>query len=107
VPTEAQVIQDAPGQTVSRRLSLSAVLREAENANLDLAAADRAGAAGFQLVREARSGLLPRVDISGSGLFIDQDRAAASFAAYAQPNENLVLVGRGVTTAVLPAQFMA
>ena len=84
VLTEAQVIQDAPGQTVSRRLSLSAVLREAENANLDLAAADRAVAAGFQLVREARSGLLPRLDISGSGLFIDKDRAAASFGSQGQ-----------------------
>ena len=84
VLTEAQVINDAPGDTVSRRLSLAAVLREAESVNLDLAAADRAVMAGMQLVREARSGLLPQLDVSGSGLFIDKDRAEASFGSQGQ-----------------------
>ena len=58
-----------------RTLSLSSVVREAENVNLDLAVADRNVAAGLQLVKLARAALLPQIGISGGGIFIDKDRA--------------------------------
>ena len=69
---------------VARSLSLSAVVREASQVNLDLAAADRSVAAGLQLVREARSGLLPQADVSALGSFIDRDRAEASLGRQGQ-----------------------
>ena len=69
---------------VARSLSLSAVVREASQVNLDLAAADRSVAAGLQLVREARSGLLPQADVSALGSFIDRDRAESSLGRQGQ-----------------------
>ncbi len=72
---EAQVL-DEPEQRAVRRTSLSSVIREAENVNLDLIAAQRSVEAGYQLVREARSALLPQASLSGGGTFIDQDRAS-------------------------------
>ena len=63
-------IEQAP-----RSLSLAAVVREAENTNLDLAVADRNVAAGLRLVKLARSALLPQLGVSGGGVFIDKDRA--------------------------------
>ena len=71
-------------EQVARRLSLTKTVQEAARVNLDLAAADRTVAAGLQLVREARSNLLPQVSVSGLGTFIDQDRAAASFGSQGQ-----------------------
>ena len=73
--TEAQVL-DEPKRRAARRTSLSSVIREAETVNLDLIAAERSVQAGFQLVREARSALLPQASVSAGGTFIDKDRAS-------------------------------
>ena len=71
---EAELIDEIPDPT-SRTLSLGSVVREASTANLDLAAADRNVAAGFERVGEAKSLLLPRLDFSGASTFVDGDRA--------------------------------
>ena len=71
---EADLLNEEVSQA-ARTLSLSGVVREASTVNLDLAVADRRVAAGVDLVREARSPLLPRVDLSGAAIFIDEDRA--------------------------------
>ncbi len=71
---DAELLNEEPGQA-PRSLSLSTVVREAENANLDLAVADRNVAAGLRLVRQARSALLPQIGISGGAVRIDKDRA--------------------------------
>jgi len=52
--------------------------------NLDLIARERFVAAGAQDVKEARSKLLPQIDLSGTGMIIDKDRAEASFGSQAQ-----------------------
>ena len=83
IETVADILNPATTD-VKRSLSLSAVVREASQVNLDLAVADRTVAAGLQLVREARSGLLPHADISALGAFIDRDRAEASFGSQGQ-----------------------
>ena len=77
--TEADLLNQEIRARVARSLSLSKVVREASVANLDLAAADRTIAAGLQLVKAARAGLHPHLDVSGLGVFIDRDRAEASF----------------------------
>lgn len=81
--TEAELISQ-PRETADRMLSLASVVREAENANLDLRAADRTVAAGMQLVRESRAPLRPQLDVSGRETIIDRDRAAASFGSQGQ-----------------------
>lgn len=70
-----------------RALTLNGVLREAQTVNLDLAAAERAVAAGAQSVKSARAGLLPQADATTTGLLIDSDRAGASFGA--QPERSV------------------
>ncbi len=75
---EAELLNEVRTQA-ARNLSLSSVIQEAGSANLDIAVADRTVTAGLQLVREARSGLLPQLAVAGAGSFIDGDRAAASF----------------------------
>ena len=78
VMIEAELLHEAP-PFVSRRLSLPSAVREALEANLDLAAADRSVAAGRQAVRGAQSALLPQVTASSGVEAIDRDRAASSF----------------------------
>lgn len=78
--TEARVVGRERG-SAGRMLSLESVIREAEQVNLDLAAAEREVAAGQQSVRQARSSLLPQLGIGGSSTFIDGDRADASFGS--------------------------
>ncbi|MDE0626527.1 MAG: TolC family protein [Bryobacterales bacterium] len=73
--TEAQLV----GETefpYSRRVSLATVVQEAADLNLDLIAAERSVEAGFRLVREARSALLPQASVLASSSFIDKDRAS-------------------------------
>jgi outer membrane protein len=60
-----------------RSLSLNKAVREAVQANLDIRVADRAVAAGAENIREARSFLLPQVEIAGDARVIDADRARA------------------------------
>ena len=74
--TEAELIDE---QTIpsARRLSLARAVQEASNVSLDLLAAERRVAAGLQLVKEARSSLLPQASVAGTGIFIDKDRATS------------------------------
>ena len=72
--TEAELLNEEPTQA-ARTVSLSDVVREASQVNLDLLVADRNVAAGLQLVRQARARLLPQFSISGAGSVIDKDRA--------------------------------
>ncbi len=72
--TEAELI-DEPTIPSARRLSLARAVQEASNVSLDLLAAERRVAAGLQLVKEARSSLLPQASVAGTGIFIDKDRA--------------------------------
>jgi outer membrane protein TolC len=75
VLTEAELLHEERTD-IQRRLSLSGVVKEAEQVNLDLAAADREVAAGRAFVNQLRSPLLPQVGITGGGNFIDRDRAS-------------------------------
>ena len=74
--TEAELI-DEPTIPSARRLSLARAVQEASNVSLDLLAAERRVAAGLQLVKEARSSLLPQASVAGTGIFIDKDRATS------------------------------
>ena len=79
---------------VAREVSLLQAVREALEVNLDLAAFDRAVAAGMQQVRGVRSGLLPQLDVSLTGVQIDADRAEASFGSQ---RERTFTAGLGLT----------
>jgi outer membrane protein TolC len=69
---------------VGRSLSLGDAAREAITVNLDLLATERGVEAGAQDVSVARSFLLPQLDVSGSGVVIDQDQARNSFGRAAE-----------------------
>ena len=60
---------------IKRRLTLQQVVQEALQANLDLQSAGRRVRAGEQAVAEARSPLLPRIDIATGARAVDADRA--------------------------------
>jgi len=76
VITEAELIQQAR-EDIARRLNLHTAVQEALAANVDLAAKDRFVAAEAQNINKARANLLPRLDLSGVGLIMDEDRAEA------------------------------
>ncbi len=86
VLTEAVLINEER-ETVERRLKLSKVLQEAIDKNLDLAAEGHFVSANKQNINIARSNLLPQIDLSATGLLIDDDRAAASLGS--QPERTL------------------
>lgn len=73
VLAEAEVLNEEPDFV--REHSLETVVEEAVEANLDLLAARREVLAGAQEIERARSRLRPRVEISATGLVIDDDRA--------------------------------
>ncbi len=74
--TEAEVLyEDDP---VEATLSLEESMREAVARNLDLAARHEEVRAGLQRVREARSALLPELEVRAEAVQIDADRALAS-----------------------------
>jgi len=83
VLTEAELIDERRPE-ISRRVDLKSVAMEAREVNLDLAAMDRSVAAGEEEVNEARSSLLPQLDVSALGVVIDEDRAEASFGQQAE-----------------------
>jgi len=85
--TDARLLNEER-QQVARTLSLDGAVKEAQSANLDLQAAERAVKAGAAQVRRARAPLLPRLDLLGQGLVIDEDRAAASFGS--QPERSFL-----------------
>jgi outer membrane protein TolC len=80
---EAELL-DEEAEEIRRQLSLASAVQEAIGSNLDLAAQDRAVAAGQQEVKGARSDLLPQIDVSALGRIIDEDRAEASFGSQAE-----------------------
>ncbi len=80
---EAELL-DEEKMEIKRGRSLPGTVLEAIEANLDLAARERTVAAGEQEVRGARSGLLPKVEVSALGRIIDEDRAEASFGSQAE-----------------------
>lgn len=71
------------GERVSglSRVTLYDAVHEAVAANLDLAAKAREVAAGEHDIGEARSRLLPQLDVSSTGVVIDDDRAAPATQA--------------------------
>ena len=75
--TEADLLNEER-KDIQRVLTLEKSVQEALAANLDLAAADRSVAAGAQQVLEARSQLLPQVDVGTQAVAIDDDRAEVS-----------------------------
>jgi len=94
--TEAVLLNEKL-ERVERRLSLQSAVRESIAANLDLAAENRNVAAGEQAVKQARSVLLPQVDLDAKGEMIDDDRA--EFSGGATPE-------RAVTGSVTASQLI-
>jgi outer membrane protein TolC len=94
--TEADLLNEKV-ERVERRLSLESVVRESLAANLDLAVENRNVAAGEQIVKQARSALLPQVGLDAKGEIIDKDRAEISSGATPQ---------RSVTGAVTATQLL-
>ncbi len=86
VLTEAELLNEQL-ERVERRLTLESAVREAIAANLDLAAENRNVAAGEQVVKEARSVLLPQINLDAGGEVIDDDRAKAGGGT--QPEHSL------------------
>jgi outer membrane protein TolC/ABC-type uncharacterized transport system substrate-binding protein len=83
VLVEAELINEERTD-IERKLSLSSAVQEAIDVNLDLAARERFVAAGSQDMKEARSKLLPQINLFGTGMIIDEDRAEASFGSQAE-----------------------
>ena len=83
IMTEAELINQRR-EEIQRKVTLESSVHEALDVNLDLAAKDYFVNAGAQNVNQARSNLLPQLDISSSGVVIDKDRAGASFGAQAE-----------------------
>ena len=83
VLTDAELLNEEVLK-IDRVLSLDRAVKEAIAANLNLAAESRVVAAGAEEVKKARSGLLPKVEVSGLGRIIDPDRARASFGSEAE-----------------------
>jgi outer membrane protein TolC len=73
--TVAELIKE-DRKDVDRSLTLRSAMEQAIAANLDLAARDRAVAAGAEEIPIAKSFLLPELDFSAAAVLIDKDRAA-------------------------------
>ena len=78
VLTEAELVA-VQRDDVERRVSLAQAVKEALDGNLDIKALEQVVAAGRASVRQARSNLLPQLDLTGNGRLIDKDRAESSF----------------------------
>ncbi|MGD9823999.1 ABC transporter substrate binding protein [Desulfobacter sp.] len=74
--TGAELISDGTGN-VERRLNITMVMEEALAANPDLAAGNQSVEAGIAKVKEARSSLLPQIDVNTRTALVDGDRALA------------------------------
>jgi len=77
--TDAILINDK-NKKVGRRLTLRRVVDDAMKTNLDLAVARQRVLASEHDIRSARSGLLPRLEISSAGTWIDEDRGGSTQA---------------------------
>jgi outer membrane protein TolC len=83
--TEAELINEKV-EVVTRRLGLESAVREAIEVNLDLAVQERNVVAGKEAVNQARSRLLPQIDLEASGVVIDDDRADSGQGATPERN---------------------
>ena len=83
--TEADLL-NPEREDIGRHLTLSRVVRDALSTNLDLRAMEHLVAAGIEEIQKARSVLLPRIDLSSLGMFIDGDRAEGSFGSQGRRN---------------------
>lgn len=86
VMANARTINDATTQP-ARKLTLSDVTKEALEVNLDLLAQKKNVEAGFEDVSIARSYLLPQVNTSITGLWVDENKAESSFGM--QPERSI------------------
>lgn len=75
--TDAELIDEDAGD-VKQRLTISQAMEEALKANLDLAAENRFVEAGSSRVKEARSPLLPQINLDTRATLVDDDRALAN-----------------------------
>ncbi len=80
---EAEVLNREPSSGIETR-SLRSAINEAVRLNMDLAVRLRGVQAGEQEVRRSRSIFYPQLDVAGTGIRIDEDRAAASFGSQAE-----------------------
>lgn len=80
---EAELL-NAEDEEGVRRLSIRQAIEEALLVNLDLAVRARVLAAGRQDIAVARSALRPQVDLSVSGVQIEETQAVASFGTQAE-----------------------
>lgn len=96
VITEAEIV-GREQRPIERVLDLNRVLQEAMNANLDLIAKGFTIEAGKQDVNDARAKLMPSLDVSGTYLVIDKDRAERSFGQQAERS----LTGTATATQVI------
>jgi len=83
VLTDAVLINDVR-RDIERRIDLEGVAMEALAANLELAVRERSLAVGAEDVNAARAALLPQIDLSMSGVQIDEDRAEKSLGQQAE-----------------------
>jgi outer membrane protein TolC len=77
IRTEAELINEER-KDIERTLTLQSAVHEALKANLDLAVSTQSVLAGSEAVKEARSVLLPQVEVSSQAAQIDDDRARAA-----------------------------
>lgn len=96
VITEAEIV-GLEQRPIDRVLDLNRVVQEAINANLDLIVKGYMVEAGKQDVNQARSKLMPSLDVSGTYLMIDKDRAERSFGQQAERT----LTGSATATQVI------
>lgn len=83
VLTDAVLINDVR-RDIERRVDLEGAAREALAANLELAVRERSLEASAEEVNAARAALLPQIDVSMSGVQIDEDRAEKSLGQQAE-----------------------
>lgn len=99
VVTEAELIAEER-RSVEREWTLETAVREAVEVNLDLAAADRAVAAGAAEVKTGRSNLLPQVDLGLDWSVIDQSQAESGVSF--RPEQ--LLTGQATLTQIIYAE---
>lgn len=92
------------GHAADETFSLSEVARQAIASNLDLLAQRRALAAAKEEIGQARSALLPRVDVGARGQFLDDDR---SDSARGNNKEESILVGAKLSQTLYDEEIWA
>jgi outer membrane protein TolC len=80
VLTDADLVQD-DRQEIERRLTIDRAVKEALEANPELAAKEEEVAAAYQEIKLAESALWPQIDLSLLGVQIDKDLAGIGFQA--------------------------